>query len=511
VDVESPRGESVPTLPRPRFAQILCLSKSRHDGLNEQVDQRGHTARLDEAWSEPNYLRVFLAMSDSNLRLAAFLIRGASLLFLAASLCCSPLIAGKLDPNPPLDPTTFEAIVTSRFFFLLLAVYGAAVAEILRPSPVATLLRRVFSGKFAAKVLLSLLVVFVPLTTAEIGLRPFTIPRTDRKTTTIFIRDPVLGWRLRPNAEDTWGGVRVKINGKGLRGPEIPYARDANTPRLLFLGDSVTFGYGLAEYRDAYPYQVAEHLERELEKGVETINSGVGGYSPWQQHMFLKNEGLRYRPDIVILGFVLNDVVEKFELTRFGGSSLGHQLSQSYYSVDDWLRHNSSVYAQLMRLKDSLRYGENVRSGALAHQLTSVEDLARFPETDRVRQSWALTLANLEELFALCRKNETPIAVVVFPFRFQIDDPHGFRAPQREIISFCEAQDVPCLDLLPMIAEELSYHNRTPEDLFLDDDHLTARGNQIVAEMIVSWCRSNAAIWSVIVRKATPDHKGSPS
>lgn len=68
--------------------------------------------------------------------------------------------------------------------------------------------------------------------------------------------------------------------------------------------------------------------------GVETINASVSGYSPWQQAIYLQNEGLRYAPDVVVVAFVLNDATEKFELLRFGGAWEGWQLSRSFSSVD---------------------------------------------------------------------------------------------------------------------------------------------------------------------------------
>ena len=92
--------------------------------------------------------------------------------------------------------------------------------------------------------------VFLPISILELSLRPFFELKTK---TTIFVRDDVLGWRLRPNSNDIWGGVRVKINGKGLRGPELAYSKPPDVLRILYLGDSVTFGYTLNSYTETFP------------------------------------------------------------------------------------------------------------------------------------------------------------------------------------------------------------------------------------------------------------------
>ena len=40
----------------------------------------------------------------------------------------------------------------------------------------------------------------------------------------------------------------------------------------------------------------------------EVINMGNSSYSPILEYLYLKREGLKYGPDIVVLGFFVNDV-----------------------------------------------------------------------------------------------------------------------------------------------------------------------------------------------------------
>jgi lysophospholipase L1-like esterase len=141
--------------------------------------------------------------------------------------------------------------------------------------------------------------------TIDVVARPLVpLPRKS----TLFVRDPELGWRLRPSAEDEWDGVPVTVNAKGLRGPEVDYARRQGAARILHLGDSVTVGYGLASHAASYPYLTAERLQRMGGPPIETVNGAVNGYSTWQEVGWLEREGIRYHPDLVVLGFVLNDV-----------------------------------------------------------------------------------------------------------------------------------------------------------------------------------------------------------
>jgi hypothetical protein len=178
-----------------------------------------------------------------------------------------------------------------------------------------------------------------PLLLLDLGLRPFVEPKT-----TLFVPDRELGWRPRAGAKDEWGHVRVEINAKGLRGPEIAWEKPGDVFRVLYLGDSLTFGYGIENVAETYPYLVGADLERRMDTTVETVNSGVGGWSPWQEHTYLVREGLRYQPDLIVVGFVLNDITEKFMLVRFGGREYGWQLDRTARSqLDGWLSRSALV------------------------------------------------------------------------------------------------------------------------------------------------------------------------
>jgi lysophospholipase L1-like esterase len=388
-----------------------------------------------------------------------------------------------------------------------MAVAMFACGEVVARSARWRLGSRLFTRPAAPRLLALVLATCVPVATAEVGLRPFSPVHLPPKQTTLFVEDANLGWRLRPGATAPWSGVQVTVNRKGLRGPEIPYDRTPRKPRLLYLGDSVTIGYGLPSYDEAYPYRIKALLEQKLALEVETIDAAVNGYSTWQEVAYFEREGLRYTPDAVIVGFVLNDVTEPLGLERFGGTGLGYQLERSYFSVDDWLSHHSSLYWAAGRLAAHIKFGPDVQKGAVARELVAVETLARDPASARVREAWSLVLSSLDKLVDLSTSHGVPCAIVIFPFTFQFEDPVALRAPQREVLSFCQARHVPCLDLLPLVSAHLARENLQPRALFLDDDHLSVVGNQVVARLVTDWLRSEPTLWS---RIAAPK-SGAPS
>ena len=121
-----------------------------------------------------------------------------------------------------------------------------------------------------------------------------------------YVYDSLLGWRNIPNWRATTRGKKLSINSRGLRGREITYDKPAGVNRILVLGDSFIWGYGVADEE-----VLTEVLAERLQKGsghYEVLNGGVSGWGTDQEYLFLKEEGFRYRPDIVVLAFfIVND------------------------------------------------------------------------------------------------------------------------------------------------------------------------------------------------------------
>lgn len=201
-----------------------------------------------------------------------------------------------------------KKIRATQLYFLLPVLILLLLSECVRRI---SWLRAVASKTLVVKILLALFFLVQPLYMLECALDPF----TPKPRGAIFVQDRELGWKLRPDTENRWGGgFWVKINSKGLRGPEIDYAKSPNVTRILYLGDSATFGFGVMNHKNTFPYQIEAILENDLHCEIETINAGVGGYSPWQEYIYLSQEGTKYNPDLVVVAFMLNDVTEKFGL-----------------------------------------------------------------------------------------------------------------------------------------------------------------------------------------------------
>ncbi len=117
--------------------------------------------------------------------------------------------------------------------------------------------------------------------------------------------DPLLGWRVQPGlqAVPAFPSRTLSSNDLGLRDHATPGVEAARPQRrILILGDSFTFGEDVGD-DETYPARLDASLPRS-----EVLNFGVHGYGHDQMLLLFREEGRRLQPDIVILGFVYDDI-----------------------------------------------------------------------------------------------------------------------------------------------------------------------------------------------------------
>jgi len=128
----------------------------------------------------------------------------------------------------------------------------------------------------------------------------------------IYKSDPFLFWRLLPLANtdlDPSHPATHRINSMGFRDNEFEKEKGANELRVITLGDSCTFGDGVANW-DTYAKNLEKSLRKVLpDKKVTVINAGVPGYTSYQARTYLELELLALKPDLVTLYVGFNDNV----------------------------------------------------------------------------------------------------------------------------------------------------------------------------------------------------------
>jgi lysophospholipase L1-like esterase len=157
------------------------------------------------------------------------------------------------------------------------------------------------------KVIFSLIPLVVIFSIFEIGLRlsPFDeyLSPSYRKGS---LFDHCVFWKPEPvehNPLEIYHDYR-----KQFRGVHHKKKKQEDILRIICLGGSSTWGWPLEDTTKIYPAVLEKLLNIHFKnKKFEVINAGVGGYSSFQDLMYLKYTLLEYNPDIITLCVGAND------------------------------------------------------------------------------------------------------------------------------------------------------------------------------------------------------------
>lgn len=121
-------------------------------------------------------------------------------------------------------------------------------------------------------------------------------------------------YELIPNSNYQFQNVLVKTNSRGFRDKEYPAKKSKNTKRIIGLGDSIMFGWGVEE-EECYLSQLEIMLNNNQQDpfDYEVINTGVPGYNTAMEIAVLENKIDLDQVDLVIINFIEND----FDLPNF--------------------------------------------------------------------------------------------------------------------------------------------------------------------------------------------------
>jgi len=286
---------------------------------------------------------------------------------------------------------------------------------------------------------------------------------------------------LIPHYEGMRNGVRVRINAAGFRDREFSEKKKKNVFRIIGLGDSVTFGAGV-QIEDTYLKQLETMLNKaSLQRNFEVLNMGVPAYNTYQESIYLKEKGLQYQPDLLILGFVLNDIdVLNPNWTKDRELDSPRQFRNSV--VRDSEPRIFSLYRYLKN-KSQLLYFLLMRVSALAKKYDLPIETESIYYRDAYKdgnEGWKIATDSLRDIAAIGKKNGCPLLVVIFPFFVNLDDSYMWAEAHSAIVSFCKREGIRVIDLFPY------FKGRDGSEFWisLTDSHPNAEAHRIVAQAI---------------------------
>jgi lysophospholipase L1-like esterase len=334
------------------------------------------------------------------------------------------------------------------------------------------------------------LVVFVSI---EVTLRMFAPQDTVAlEDIPAGVPDAEIGYVLRPNYRF---GVRCpeyelyySTNAQGFRSwSDFQDSVGTGTTRILVFGDSFTFGQGVAV--DSVWLAIAGTVLRGAGLDVEIMNAGVQGYDTRSELLSMRRWLPRFRPDIVLFGFMPNDLFTNIpaDVDTTGQSDVrdvaGHGNRNEYLSF-----HIVTLAKRILMMSDRLYQ--------TLYSLTARREYYTRPPTKHVQQQDKITRALLDSASVEAQNAGANFAVVSIPQLYQvlsvsvgkydegvdpvwIDSDYAAHAQERGY------QWIPTLDTLVT-----NYRTRQNDLYFRLDGHLNERGHRVVGEYVARQIRA---------------------
>lgn len=199
----------------------------------------------------------------------------------------------------------------------------------------------------------------------------------------------------------------VTTNSFGFRDTEWAVPKPAGTVRIMVVGDSFTFGNN-NRVEDLYVTRVERRLQRELGAHVEVINTSAGGWDLDNEVAFWRLEGIRYDPDIVVVGLFLNDLLLPRDLATVFDETGRLDARPGWlrwipYSAVFAAKRSAAVF-YVREMVRALGAGDGFVSQAVANRIDAATDPRLAHARDLLRQ-----------LAASCRERDVSLVVAAIP------------------------------------------------------------------------------------------------
>ena len=242
------------------------------------------------------------------------------------------------------------------------------------------------------------------------------LPQSNDTDPAYKLQHPVLPFVMKPNTESvTLHGHTIKINSHGLRDFEYSYQKPLKTFRILVLGDSVTYAYG-QDMQDGFTKALERQLNSTKKKKyarIEVINAAHNGFHIIDQFNYLRLYGVRYSPDVVIMGVNSSHfAIESQRMVINDGVDFAPNSLWLRFNIPPWVKRslrNSHLYVTV---------GNAYRSLVLERLKSS--DQVGISEEDSKETTRLISqkvAEDFDKLLSLTAKSLLPVYVVYQPNR----------------------------------------------------------------------------------------------
>jgi lysophospholipase L1-like esterase len=342
---------------------------------------------------------------------------------------------------------------------------------------------------FRAKLLAAVLSLVVGLGVAEIGARMFypRPPALGREPQLRYRPDPELGFVHLSSQSGYLDDGLATINDLGLRGTRPQLPKPSGEMRVLAIGDSTTFGWGVGDdetYTDLLEKKIAAAAPQ---RRVRVINGGVVSYDLRQSARRLEQLAPVLHPDIVIVGVLWNDLPYE-DVSPDGNAQPGRSSSPRIAAASTQTFRMANQPTGLAALVRRSRLAFAIRHAWLAaiaptaaatNQVRWEMAILNGVQTPAIDNAWNDLGRTFSDIQAMADRIGFAVGVIVMPVRAQVDQSYPNAAYQTRVRALAEARGF-------FVIDPLGRFTASPDraELFIPYDrmHFTRAGNALLAD-----------------------------
>ena len=324
-----------------------------------------------------------------------------------------------------------------------------------------------------------------------------------------YLRDPEVRYVMAPGQQGWIDDGLVSVNSLGFRGSEVVLPKPPGRFRIVVTGDSLTLGWGVGD-DETYAARLEQLLRNRFpDQDLDVINLGVGGYNTRQEVAILERNVPRLQPDLVIVGFYLNDVPEALADEEPAGGKTG--IAAGKARADELMHLNptpSGWWNRLLRRSRLLyiagrAFNRMTGAGERGQAQFEVElDVLAGRESPQIERAWNKIATQFERLRGLADAQGFAVGIVALSCREQIMD---------------QSVSTHYPDALRATASPLGFHVIDPsplmrdsriakQELFIpyDRNHPSAEGHALIAQAIFRYLEEHDLVTATRPPQAGP-------
>jgi uncharacterized protein YjeT (DUF2065 family) len=269
----------------------------------------------------------------------------------------------------------------------------------------------------------------------------------------LYARDAAAGYIPLPNQQLRRFGAIIHINAYGMRSGDVAASPPPGRLRILFIGDSVTFGTTYVDQTQIFTERLQADFRRWHGLALEVLNASAGGWAPANEYGYLRSRGC-FGASLVLLVLNTNDLDQPF--AQLEDSPLFPRTNPGSALGELWSRY-------------------------LAPRLglaTTAADPGSVPEAAPDARAAAAVLASLEGTRQFVAGHGARLVLVYSPSVQPQLHNVAWQAQFASLRRWADAAQVPLIDLGD------TYARHPSSAVFFDGIHLRPLGHQLAEQAI---------------------------